>query len=54
MTDFAALVKFGHSPAKAMEILLDAKRNDAFSKLWIDAVKTALLVSNKELTPCNP
>jgi hypothetical protein len=39
MTDYEALKLFGHSPAKAKEIILDAKRGDKFSQQYLDLVK---------------
>lgn len=32
---YAALKREGHSPAKAAEILLDAKRGDAWARDWV-------------------
>jgi hypothetical protein len=40
--DYAALKAYGHSPAKAAEIVLDAKRGDFFSRGWIKVVRQAL------------
>lgn len=38
MTPYEALKATGHSPAKAAEIILDAKRGDWFSQQWLKAV----------------
>ena len=35
LTDYDALKAHGHSPAKAAEIVLDAKRRDDWSVRWI-------------------
>ena len=35
MEAYAVLRHFGHSPQKAQEIILDAKRGDIHSQLWI-------------------
>lgn len=42
LSDYAALKAYGHSPAKAAEIVLDAKRGDFFSRGWIAVVRKAL------------
>jgi hypothetical protein len=34
-SDYELLKRAGHSPAKAQEILQDAKRGDQYSKDWI-------------------
>ncbi len=39
MTDYDALKVAGHSPAKAAEILLDAKRGDRYAIEWIKAAR---------------
>jgi hypothetical protein len=39
MTDYEALKLLGHTPAKAQEIILDAKRGDDFSQRWLDWAK---------------
>jgi hypothetical protein len=36
MTDYEALKQAGHSAAKAVEIILDAKRGDLFAQQWIE------------------
>lgn len=36
MTDYQILKAAGHSPAKAAEIALDAKRGDDRARQWID------------------
>jgi hypothetical protein len=36
---YAALKAFGHSPAKAAEIVLDARRGDVYALRWIAASK---------------
>lgn len=36
--EYSALKAFGHSPAKAAEIILDATRGDEFSRRWIAMV----------------
>ena len=38
MSDYETLVAYGHSPAKAAEIVLDASRGDAYAKAWIARV----------------
>jgi hypothetical protein len=40
-SDYEALKAYGHSPAKASEIVLDAKRGDFFSRGWIAVVRRA-------------
>ena len=35
MSDYEILKAYGHSPAKAAEIVLDAKRGDAWAIRWI-------------------
>lgn len=39
--DYEKLKAHGHSPAKAAEILLDAKRGDSYSIKWIEIVRSA-------------
>lgn len=39
VSDYEALKAYGHSPAKAAEIVLDAKRGDFFSKQYLAFVK---------------
>jgi hypothetical protein len=46
--DYEALKAFGHSPAKAAEIILDAKRGDFFSRGWITIVREALAKARGE------
>jgi hypothetical protein len=41
VSDYDALKAYGHSPAKAAEIVLDAKRGDFFSRGWIAVVRQA-------------
>ncbi len=41
MSDYEALKAHGHSPAKAAEIALDAKRGDRCAIAWIAAVRGA-------------
>jgi hypothetical protein len=41
VSDYEALKAHGHSPAKAAEIILDAKRGDLFSRKWIEFVRKA-------------
>jgi hypothetical protein len=36
MSPYEALKAYGHSPAKAAEIVLDANRGDWFSQRWIN------------------
>lgn len=38
---YRQLKRFGHTPAKALEIILDAKRGDRFAFLWIKMVYRA-------------
>ena len=42
MTPYDALKAYGHSPAKAAEIALDAKRGDTYALQWLDAATRAL------------
>ena len=35
MTDYDVLKRFGHSPMKAAEIALDAKRGDKHALAWL-------------------
>lgn len=42
VSDYNALKVYGHSPAKAAEIVLDAKRGDFFSERWVAFVRKAL------------
>ena len=37
--DYSALIAIGHSPLKAAQIALDAKRGDKFSQDWIKLAK---------------
>ena len=46
MTDYETLKRYGHSPIKAAEIVLDAKRGNAHALAWI-----ALMKSSGD-TPC--
>ena len=39
MTDYEALKAHGHTPAKAAEIILDAKRGDEFCRKWIACIQ---------------
>lgn len=39
MTDYEALKHYGHSPAKAAEIVLDAKRGNKHALAWLAVVK---------------
>lgn len=39
MSDYDALKTEGHSPAKAAEILLDAKRGDPWANKWIILIR---------------
>lgn len=39
MSDYDLLKAFGFSPAKAAEIVLDAKRGDAYAASWIATVR---------------
>jgi len=41
MSRYEALKAYGHSPAKAAEIILDAERGDKHALAWIDAVEAA-------------
>lgn len=41
-SDYAALKAYGHSPAKAAEIILDAKRGDKACERWIALVRKAI------------
>ena len=41
MTDYELLKAAGHSPAKAAEIILDAKRDDIHAVRWIAKVRCA-------------
>ncbi len=46
MSDYEALKKHGHSPAKAAEIILDAQRGDTLAFMWIQVARSA--VSSKD------
>ena len=39
MTDYQVLTGYGHSFAKALEIILDAKRGDEWAIMWIKFVR---------------
>ena len=39
MSDYEALKKAGHSPFKAAEIALDAKRGNAYAVAWVKAAR---------------
>ena len=39
--DYSLLVAMGHSPAKAAEIILDAKRGDEHALKWIRLARLA-------------
>jgi len=39
MTTYDKLKAFGHSPQKAAEILLDAKRGDSWAVKWVEMVR---------------
>lgn len=39
MTDYEALKRYGHSPTKAAEIILDAKRGDTYALAWLTVVR---------------
>jgi hypothetical protein len=39
MTDYQALKRAGHTPAKAAEIFLDAKRGDEYAINWIATIR---------------
>jgi hypothetical protein len=41
MTDYEILKHYGHSPAKAAEIALDAKRGDKHALAWLEAVRSS-------------
>ncbi|MDB5848250.1 MAG: hypothetical protein JWP29_2002 [Rhodoferax sp.] len=41
MTDYEALKAYGHSPAKAVEIALDAKRSDKQATAWLAVARIA-------------
>ncbi len=50
MTDYEALKLLGHTPAKAQEIILDAKRGDYFSREYVAwAHKRAGRIQQKEV-----
>lgn len=42
MTDYEALKIAGHSPAKALEIVIDARRGDRIAKDWIEAARKSI------------
>jgi hypothetical protein len=42
MSNYEILIKAGQSPAKAAEIVLDAKRGDSYAIQWIEIVKKLL------------
>lgn len=39
MSAYEHLKAYGHSPTKAAEIVLDAKRGDFFSRQWIAMIR---------------
>lgn len=39
MSDYEVLKAMGHTPAKAAEIALDAKRGDEYAVAWIEAAR---------------
>lgn len=39
MSDYELLKRAGHSPAKAAEIVLDAKRGDKHATAWLRIVR---------------
>lgn len=39
MSDYEALKKFGFSPAKAAEIVLDAMRGDTVAFMWLQLAR---------------
>jgi hypothetical protein len=41
MTDYDILKRFGHSPIKAAEIALDAKRGDKHALKWLETARAA-------------
>jgi hypothetical protein len=41
MTDYELLKRFGFSPAKAAEILLDVKRGDTLAFMWLSLARSA-------------
>ena len=43
MTDYEALKSYGLSPAKAAEIVLDAKRGDQYARQWIALARNSIL-----------
>lgn len=43
MSDYEALKAYGHTPAKAAEIVLDAQRGDLWAIGWIKVVRRNLL-----------
>lgn len=46
MNDYEALKRHGHSPAKALEIVLDAKRGDQHAIAWINVTRESLLTES--------
>jgi hypothetical protein len=60
VTDYEALKLLGHSPAKAKEIILDAKRGDEFSRRYLEALmaltkephKCVIRPTNQKETTC--
>lgn len=51
MTDYDALKAHGHAPAKAAEIILDAKRGDEYSADWIKMVRETLQLDKAAQSP---
>lgn len=43
VTDYDALKTFGHSPQKAAEIALDAKRGDDHARRWVNIARQGIL-----------
>lgn len=42
MSDYQALKAYGHSPFKAAEIALDAKRGEQHARAWVAAARQPL------------
>jgi hypothetical protein len=54
MTDYEALIAYGHSPARAKQIVLECKRGVPFSLAWVASVRSAMAEDTKPPDPHKP
>lgn len=47
MSDYEILKAMGHTPAKAAEIALDAKRGDEYAVQWVTAARQIVAEQRK-------